>query len=74
MSPAVKVESAKHFPPLTLPSRLVVSDSGGTIARHGAENINGAAANITLGATDKWSVLAVRCNGTDWIIKGGTTV
>lgn len=48
--------------------------SAGTIARHGSELINGAASNITLSGTDKFSVLLVRTNGTDWIIKGGTTV
>jgi len=42
--------------------------SGGTIARHAAENINGAASNLTLGASDKWSVLSVRTNGTDYVI------
>jgi hypothetical protein len=41
---------------------------GGTIARNGAENINGAAANLTLVTGHKWSVLSVRCNGTDWIV------
>lgn len=42
--------------------------SGGTIARHGGESINGAAANLTLGAADKFSVLSVRTNAADWVI------
>jgi hypothetical protein len=43
---------------------------GGTIARHASELINGAASNITLGATDKYSILFATTNGVDWVIKG----
>lgn len=45
---------------------------GGTIARNGAELINGAASNITLATGDKYTVLLVRSNGTDWVIGKAT--
>jgi len=49
--------------------------SGGTIARNGAgDKINGASADLTLTGADKFSILLVRSNGTDWIIKGGLAV
>jgi len=44
----------------------------GSIARHASELINGAASNLTLGATDKYSVFSVRTNGTDWVIGNAT--
>jgi hypothetical protein len=47
---------------------------GGTIARNGSENINNAASNITLVTGDKFSILQVRCDGTNWIIKGGLSI